>query len=228
MINRIYLVRHGLSEANIDFKKYSECTDPYVPLSEEGAYQSTVTGEFISNHLEESGLSHKVKVWYSPYLRASSTADGIIKELNRNNFNVNSQESIYLREQEFGILSGKSKLQQEMCYPVYYNYYHGEIAKGNSFFVRPPMGESQADVVQRIQQGILEIERDCDSDNVSTVVIVLHGVSMNALIMRYCGMNCEWFKNEAIANNCSVRFLTYGRDHGYIFDGFPYENSGNF
>lgn len=84
---RIYLVRHGLSESNIDKTVHHKVADHGISLSAEGKEQATAAGRFLVKHFYDKGLIQRVqdlnlrlfdaRLWVSPYKRTRQTADGI-------------------------------------------------------------------------------------------------------------------------------------------------------
>jgi hypothetical protein len=51
---RIFLIRHAMSQANIDPMVLQQCSDHAIPLSEEGYKQAQSAGEFLRDYLQKN------------------------------------------------------------------------------------------------------------------------------------------------------------------------------
>lgn len=78
-----------------------------------------------------------------------------------------------LRERDYGELSGKSKFKTEKEFPKEYQLWH------RSWDVRPPGGESIADVAKRVLPFIHNMLKDLKPNDV--VLISAHGNSMRPI-----------------------------------------------
>ena len=58
-------------------------------------------------------------------------------------------------------------------------------------------------------------------DGIHDIVVICHGVTLRAFVMMWCHLSPEWFEAEPNPGNCAVRLIEGGRDHGYLFAGFP-------
>ena len=56
---------------------------------------------------------------------------------------------------------------------------------GGRFYAKLPMGESRFDVCQRVAQVLEQIKNDTIDHGIKNVIIVTHGVTLRALLMRY-------------------------------------------
>ena len=82
---RIFLVRHGMSRANLDWKENQRVADHAIELAEEGHEQAREVGEFLAEYftalLGGFGDGHRhipdIRLWHSPYMRTRQTAAGI-------------------------------------------------------------------------------------------------------------------------------------------------------
>jgi len=82
---RIFLVRHGMSQANADWDVNTHTADHAIELTEEGHKQARGAGEFLATYFAENlmwgdvGRTYfpKVRLWHSPYKRTRQTAAGI-------------------------------------------------------------------------------------------------------------------------------------------------------
>lgn len=155
---RLYLIRHGITQGNLD-GKYIGFTD--LPLCDEG--EVTITA------LKDSGVYPKVqKVYSSPLKRCLQTAEIIYP----NNF---LQEVDNIIESDFGEFENKT--QDELEHLSEYT----EWLKGG-YNACPPGGESYGEFVLRCLDGLEEIFKDMMKEQVTTAAVITHaGVIMNLL-----------------------------------------------
>ena len=174
---QLWLVRHGQSAGNVA-RDEAEAgkkllidladRDVDVPLSELGQRQAqAMSGWFRAL---PSDVQPNV-VLFSPYVRARSTANVVLGQLNRNGLlAVASDER--LREKEFGILDRLTPLGIHDKYP--------ELAEQRThvgkFYFRPPGGESWCDVILRMRSVIDTLTREYRGER---VLIVAHQVIVN-------------------------------------------------
>src|SRR3546814_1710099 len=74
-----------------------------------------------------------------------------------------------------------------------------------------PMGESRAQVADRVKGVFGTILRDADpnrDDPVQNFIIVSHGVTIRAFILQWMHFNFEWYGRQTNPNNCSVNLIT--------------------
>ncbi len=132
---RIYLVRHGQSEANIDNHLYQTFADHAVPLSQAGKVQVQKAGDALADYFEgkyqspgsrpdpesPKAATPKIRLWCSPYLRTRQTADAI--EASTRYWLHDRRENILLCEQQFGLFDGKSDAQLKAEFPLEHAHY---------------------------------------------------------------------------------------------------------
>lgn len=89
---RIFLVRHGMSRANVDWSENRKVADHAIELTEEGKEQAKKAGEFLSTYFYKHLTQYtsdsllgptrarfpKIRIWNSPYQRTRQTRDQII------------------------------------------------------------------------------------------------------------------------------------------------------
>lgn len=76
---RIFLVRHGESNANVDWSENIRRADAAIELTAEGHEQAKEAGKFLAEWFNRLAGRHypKIRLWHSPYKRAAQTADEI-------------------------------------------------------------------------------------------------------------------------------------------------------
>jgi broad specificity phosphatase PhoE len=57
---------------------------------------------------------------------------------------------------------------------------------------------------------------DIEKHNVHKLVVISHGVTIRAIVMRWLHHSVEWFEAEKNPMNCSVRLIKDCTDCGYL------------
>lgn len=82
---RIFLVRHGESESNVEWEVNRKKADHAIELTDKGKAQARAAGKFLAEYFEEhlvkksnafGGTRYfpRTRLWHSPYLRTRQTA----------------------------------------------------------------------------------------------------------------------------------------------------------
>ena len=230
---RIFLIRHGLSQSNIDWKVNAKVADHAIELTDEGHQQAATVGEVLGEHLTRIpelqwrpsfGIPH-IRLWNSPYTRTRQTADHIIRTcLRRPKENIpwirDRREHLLLAEQQFGIFDGLSDAEREKQYPDFQSYYEKCKAFEGKLWPKMPLGESRFEVAQRVHQAFGTFHRDAERHGIKNIIIVGHGTINRAFVMMWLHLPYEWMHEEPNPKNCSIRLIEDGKDKGYIFEGF--------
>ena len=233
---KIFLVRHGRSEGNLNKKLHATVADHAIELADLGKRQAKEAGIFLGDYFEKNIVerfyndapivfNNNVRMWNSPYKRTRQTADIIQEHLGI--FLKDRRENICLVEQQFGVFDGLSDPEcKEMIiqkYPDEYDHFQKCLQFEGKFWARFPLGESIFDVALRMHQFFGTIQRDAQKSNVDTIIIVGHGVGIKTFIMQWMHYPVEWYDTEPTPKNCSVRLLEDNEDKGYIFEPTIYE-----
>ena len=237
---RIFLVRHGQSESNVDRSLNAKIADHAIDLTEEGCEQAAEAGRGLAAYFAEvpelqwkaggygSGLKH-IRMWNSPYTRTRQTADILEGTCLRKNSPVREnwpswihdrRESLLLAEQQMGLFDGLSDAEREQKYPEHFAYYEKCKAFEGKLWPKMPMGESRFEVAQRVHQAFGTFHRDAARHKIENLVIIGHGTTNRAFTMMWLHHPYEWMHQERNPKNCSIRLLEDGEDKGYIFEGF--------
>jgi 2,3-bisphosphoglycerate-dependent phosphoglycerate mutase len=218
----LILVRHGFSEGNEDMKNHHLTADHAIPLTPKGVLEARKSADKIQGYLRTKYQIkpdlNKIRMWVSPYLRTRQTADEIEKISWWDNSPIISsrREDITLCEQQFGLFDGLSDEELEIKYPNEYAHYEKCEKFEGRFWARMPLGESRFDVSLRVHQIFGTWQRDFERHGTDTVIVVSHGVTIRAIIMRWLHLPFEWFEKEKNPANCSVRIIEGGKDLGYL------------
>lgn len=176
----LWIARHGQSAGNVarDAAQAAralaidyEVRDADVPLSELGEHQADALGRWFGEMPEEERPN---VLLCSPYVRARQTLERVAAAMGVDPRCIVQDER--LREREFGIFDGLTRLGVEDRYPDQAR----ALTTIGKFYHRPPGGESWCDVILRLRSVMdtLALEyRHC------RVLIVAHQVTV--LCFRY-------------------------------------------
>jgi broad specificity phosphatase PhoE len=126
------------------------------------------------------------------------------------------KEDVALVEQQFGLFDGLSDEELQEKYPNEYEHYNKCERFNGRFWARMPLGESRLDVTLRVHQLFGTWQRDIEKHNVHKLVVISHGVTIRAIVMRWLHHSVEWFEAEKNPMNCSVRLIKDCTDCGYL------------
>jgi broad specificity phosphatase PhoE len=207
-ITRIFLIRHGVSSANLDPTQYQLQPDHTIPLADPiGDATCLTAGKALTAAQIDPG---SLRVWHSPYLRCQQTRDLVMRAAFPPDLAgasktalPPSRESFLLREQEFGDWDGLSEEELAARDPVRFEKRKKMHDAYGRFYFRYPFGESRADVVQRITLFLAKLHRS-EADN---HVIFLHGVTQRAFRMAWFNHAVDWFEREPNPKNGSVLMI---------------------
>lgn len=200
---RIILVRHGQSEANLDPGIYTVKGDNRIELTDEGSQQALEAGLKIKALIGDE----PVHMFISPFQRAYQTARNIRKNLNIQWTTVDPS----IREQEMGNLQKNFEAQRE------------EQKQIGRFWYRFDSGESGADVYGRVSlfwNVIKTLNLNADHPHISNVLVVTHGLTMRLLLMRLFHWSPDTFETVWNPNNCEIWVLKKNLE---LRSDLPYE-----
>ena len=225
---RIYIIRHGQSEANLDESLHKSVRDEDIKLTQQGQVQAMKTGDWLGGHfakLRQGDAPQKIRVFSSPFERVRHTRELIMRGVTDKGAEVEIMvPDINLREKSHGVYAGYSEEELRASFSAEYDYYSGEMKAGGErlYKVRPPGGDSYEDIEHNVDKVIPAI-RAAEADGVTDLVIVAHSRSNRVLIKQLTGKSVEEFFKDPSQPNASVRMLEINGpgpavDKGYIFD----------
>lgn len=186
---RIFLVRHGESEGNVDVSIYKTVPDYALQLTEKGKQQSIEAGQKLKEQIKHEDVAFYV----SPMWRTRMTFEGIAKSFKNNKITV--KEDPRLREQEWGHLRDVEENKD----------YNTERDRFGIFYYRFQHGESGADVYDRISDFLGTLFRDFEKDDFpQNAVLVTHGLSIRLFLMRWFHYTVEEFEEIKNPYNCQI------------------------
>lgn len=209
----IYLVRHGQSEANVDWDLLKTVPDWKIPLTEYGRQQSVMAGAYIYSDLRKEfpkGMNNPLVTTYcSPYVRTRQTWDAMWGTL----CDTNKDILKYLIKKPRYVYGENTKYDPRIREQDWGNYKDPEVSKKidaerdkfGTFFYRIPDGESGADVYDRLSSFMETLWRDFDKPSYPQVcIIVTHGLTMRLLITRWFHWDIEYYESLQNPKNGEV------------------------
>lgn len=186
---RIFLIRHGQSEGNVDKEKYNTIPDYAMPLTALGKLQAYHAGIELKEIIKEESISFYI----SAFRRTKETYNGIVESFPTNHKII--REDPRLREQEWaGVLHAEPKRGLEKERDDY-----------GQFYYRFPGGESCADVYDRLSNFLDTLFRDFEKPNYpDNTVLVMHGMAMRVFLMRWFRLPVEEFEVLRNPRNCQI------------------------
>lgn len=205
----IYLVRHAISEANLDKRVNARLPDAMVPLAPKGLEQAAAAGKALVELLR--GSQGRTRLLCSPYLRTRQTASEITTELANAGVPFDQREELALREISFGLFDGIADDELPQRFPVEHAHYQKHVVFEGEFYAPMPMGESRVQVADRVKTVFGTILRDASKDRedrISNFIVVSHGVTIRAFLMQWLHLTPEWYKAQTNPGNASVTLIS--------------------
>ena len=221
---RVFLLRHGQSEANLDMAANARLPDHRIELSSEGYFQAEAAANFLIPLLRHSP---RVRILCSPYMRTRQTSAAIERAMTQAAIPFDRREALELRELEFGLFDGVPDSDLGELFPREYAHYQKHKQFEGEFFAPMPLGESRCAVAGRVKQIFGTILRDASEarpDPISDFVVVSHGVTIRCFRLQWMHYPWEWYEAEANPRNCSIQMIEGHAANGYrdtlLFPGF--------
>lgn len=206
----LFLVRHGESEGNVALRasrggddywyeqpEFADRHSSLWRLTDRGIAQAEAAGEWLRE--ETGGIFDRYYV--SKYLRAKETAVHLGLP------DATWYSEFYLREREWGDLDVMSETARKLKFAE-----HLRRLELDAFYVRPPNGESYADLCLRIDRILETFHRECDGKR---IVVVCHGEVMWTFRLRLERMSVGRFRELDASrnpfdhiNNCQILHYT--------------------
>jgi len=195
--DKIIIVRHGQSEANVDKGLYENTPDHLINLTETGERQCLEVGRKLNSYFSKKNVT----VWTSPYNRTRQTSKLIMSQCSTKN--VKFKEDPRLREQEWGNFYSKEEALKKAENRKLHSY----------FFYRLENGESGADVYDRLSTFLETLYRDFAHDTwTERILISTHGITSLIFLMRYFHWSYEEYETATKFNNCDYVVLSLNHE----------------
>jgi broad specificity phosphatase PhoE len=202
---RIVLIRHGESQGNRDDTIYERVPDHALELTATGLRQATEAGERLRHLFGDE----QVQAFVSPYRRTWDT----YRALKLDPRLTRAKEEPRLREQDWGNWQDIEDIQRQRKARDAYGH----------FFYRFAMGESGADVYDRVGAFLETLYRAFDKEDFpENVLLVTHGITMRLFCMRWFHWTVSEFEALSNPDNAETRTLLLGPSGSYALDR-PFE-----
>ncbi|MFK7870388.1 MAG: histidine phosphatase family protein [Roseobacter sp.] len=165
----IYLFRHGETEWNAENKRQGQLDSP---LTETGKLQALRNARGLKKQRELNG---PVVMYCSPLGRAKKTAEIIVDELGLLKDAIQYDDR--LMESSFGEWEGLTDQQIAQQFPASW-----QARTADRWGVRPPSGESYADVHERVAEWYVSASLG------ATTLIFCHGLTSRVFRGIYAGL----------------------------------------
>ena len=184
-------------------------TRPRPRTDEEGPGSSPKSGQEFTEIIQpQPGVATNVRFYVSSHKRTLQTCEEIAAVLRRRD-GVTLLRTYFdprLREQDFGNLED-SEVMVELK----------EARKAfGSFHYRFKDGESGADVYDRISLVLDTMHRDWEESTPENVVVVSHGITMRAFLMRWFNWPPEEFERLRNFENCAIVVMKRQGDGRFV------------
>lgn len=185
---RIFLIRHGQSEGQVDKNLYQSKPDYAMRLTPLGVEQAETAGAKLKAIIG----AESVALYTSPYFRTLDTMHCLCRHISVPFIRHDPR----LREQEWS-----AKLRNDGAMETVQN----ERDAYGHFYYRFDSGESCADVYDRLSTFLDTLHRDFEKEDFPTnVIIVNHGMTMRVFLMRWFHYSVEQFEMLANPANCEI------------------------
>jgi len=201
--DKIFIVRHGESQGNVNKEIYKDIPDYALQLTPKGIEQAKCVGQKIVLHVGDSPCQFYV----SPFWRTRQTYLQIAKHFSLNN--IHYYEDPRIREQEWG--------QDMVSREGYSHEKENDRDAYGHFYYRFRDGESCADVYDRVSDFMGTMFRDFEKETFPrTAVIVTHGMTMRLFLMRFFHASVEEFEKWGNPKNCGYFLLDKQTNGKYL------------
>jgi len=221
----IYLVRHGQSQANLDWDLLKTVPDWKVGLTEYGRQQAILAGAWIRGDIHKNFSKRldppAAAAYCSPYLRTKETYLYLANQITDGNL-----VDIYY-DRDHHVSRWLTKYDPRLREQDWGNYKDSEVSKKieadrdryGTFFYRIPDGESGADVYDRLSTFLDTLWRDFEKPDFPKVcIIVTHGLTMRLFLMRWFHLDVEDYEQIQNPMNGEVWKMSQTDDGKWSLD----------
>lgn len=174
----IFLIRHGLTDWNVQRRFQGTCD---IPLNETGMEQARIAAARCAQLAPQ-------RVYHSPLLRAAQTAQAVAEACGA--LLIPCPD---LREVSLGVFQGLDHQQAQVQYPEAYTHYFADRINA-----APPGGESLSQVQQRALSALTQIEQD--ASGCARIAVVSHGALLKSLLGAVAGIPLACFPCFDVSN----------------------------
>lgn len=196
---RLILIRHGESWANVVRSITQKVPDNYVHLTPKGRRQALDAGKRLKSIIGDESVRFIV----SPYNRAKETYNGIAQAFGGPGVQSLIEEP-RLREIEFGNYDREDIKEL-----------HKAKEEFGPFFYRFPEGESPADVYDRASAFLETLYRMWAQVSEDNYVVISHSTMLLIFIQRFYGMTIDEYYTFESLEHCEFLVLLKNEENWY-------------
>ncbi|WP_129597115.1 histidine phosphatase family protein [Anaerophilus nitritogenes] len=188
-MTRLYLVRHGQTKWNLEFRAQGSKN---IELTEKGKLQASLLAEKMNKY--------KIDCIYSSNLdRAYETALTLGEKVG-----IPVSKIDDLREMSFGDWEGLTMNEIQKTYESHYTVWRDQPHQAQI-----PGGETLVDVQKRALEAVHDIIKENEGKN---IVIVSHGVAIKSILLGIMDIDLSNFYKISLDNTCIniIDFKDYG------------------
>ena len=165
----LIFIRHAQSEGQINPSLYKTKGDQHLDLTETGQKQSIAAGKTLKKLFHDASWP-KPAITAANATRTRATSQALRDILGTNHVTINP----LLDKQNFGLFDGLLTAQElKDTLPDLYEAYRQNLQTDGPLHVRPPQGESIADVIERVSTFLRDI-----SHEKSPIIACTHGMQI--------------------------------------------------
>lgn len=211
--NRIILIRHGTSEANLNTDLYKTKADNKIGLAKEGKEEAKEAGKRLKALLKDESI----RFYVSPYKRTRQTYQSIIEQLKDNKHLTTYDNRV--REQEYGNLHLDFDKQFE------------EMKEIGEFYYRFQNGENGADVFNRaclfMDHIFLEMNKIDNARN-DNIVIVTHDIFIRVFMLNFLNLDVSLLNTIRHPKQCEFWVIEKSESGSFILQTDIYNSEDKF
>jgi broad specificity phosphatase PhoE len=227
---RIYLVRHGESESQVDLSILLNKQDCDLEITAKGWNQAHAVAEWFELQMREFSQTpgFMASLIRSPWKRAVQTSAPIIERLGlrkSGGYLERVEDDELLRERELGLIGAYTETHLSVMFPSEYAAFQREIASLGRYRARPAGGESYLDVELRLKQLLPKIKSAARA-GVTDLIVVGHSRAHSIFCKLFLGLAEHEYNGKEGWGNCMVRLLEFAPGRKAQDDGFNYPPMG--
>jgi broad specificity phosphatase PhoE len=187
----IFVLRHGQSIGNVDWRWYQKLKDEDIYLTPLGARQAQIAASLVEP------VKGNFAIYTSNYLRAIQTGD-MFREVLGDRVKFSRVEPD-IRELKWMDHARKVSLKKE----------EDQREHMKAFTASNPGGESAKEVYDRMEGVISRLYQDFSQPNFpENVVIVSHGITIRCFMMKFLNWPTSVYESLDNPHNCQVFHLS--------------------
>lgn len=208
-VNRIIILRHGESYANVHESILSDIPDHQIPLTENGISQAIRAGIRIKAICGDD----PIYCYYSPYMRAKETLDNVMIGGHLDLQVFTKLEDPRLIEQKFGNKQSHENMKMEKNMRLEYSRYFYQFKYGESGLDVNLRATAFVDrLFDHFRTGYYATKPDVHWN----VLIVSHGLFMRVFLKAFLRCTINEFSTWYNYANCEMCVLIKQTDGSYL------------